>query len=272
VIALAQVWRTERAGREAHDEWDAGHYVCVLGVDQDYVYTQDPYIRMGKAFVPRATFEAHWHQVMGGERTNNPKLIHLGIFVRGREPAQTSIVDEVRLAAHDLARFGSLNLMVTKFRGLVFPLDLLEQVTPLMESESVRPNAFIFLRKDHDGLTSGLEGSGLDDDEEMTDFNALVTAVASCMLEGGDRTTMAARAHAAARDAALGDFGLSADTLKSIADQIPPGESVLIVFFENLWERRFKDIAKRFDGEVIHQRMITPQALLEAAEQLAATA
>ena len=85
VIALAQVWRSERdADRPVEDEWDNGHYVVVLGVDRDYVYFQDPFIQMSKAFVPRKTFEDHWHQVMGGDLERNPKLIHLGIIVRGK--------------------------------------------------------------------------------------------------------------------------------------------------------------------------------------------
>ena len=83
VIALAQVWRSDRdADRPVEDEWDSGHYVVVLGVDRDYVYFQDPFIHMSKALLPRKTFEDHWHQVMGGDLERNPKLIHLGIIVR----------------------------------------------------------------------------------------------------------------------------------------------------------------------------------------------
>ena len=66
------------------EEWDTGHYVVVLSVDKDYVYFQDPFARMSKAFIPRKTFEEHWHQVMGGKLERNPKLIHLGIFVQGQ--------------------------------------------------------------------------------------------------------------------------------------------------------------------------------------------
>src|SRR5689334_1693993 len=79
VIALAQVWLSERdAGRALEKIWDNGHYIVVIGVDQDHVYFQDPFIHMSKAFVPRRTFEAHWHQVMGGDLERNPKLIHVG--------------------------------------------------------------------------------------------------------------------------------------------------------------------------------------------------
>ena len=89
VIALAQVWRSQSGSAPSvEDDWDNGHYIVVLGVDSHYVYFQDPYMRMSKGFVPRQTFEAHWHQIMGGDPKSNPKLMHLGIFVRGDKPAE----------------------------------------------------------------------------------------------------------------------------------------------------------------------------------------
>ena len=67
MIALAQVWLSAKGmgGKSVEEEWDSGHYIVVLGVDKDYVYFQDPYALMSKAFLPRKVFEAHWHQVDG---------------------------------------------------------------------------------------------------------------------------------------------------------------------------------------------------------------
>ena len=57
MIALAQLWRSQRdLSKPAAEEWSNGHYVVVLGVDDNYVYYQDPYLRMCKAFVPRKMF------------------------------------------------------------------------------------------------------------------------------------------------------------------------------------------------------------------------
>ena len=111
MIALAQVWRGSRSGALGED-FDAGHYISVLGVDADNVYFQDPYVRNCKAFVPRGVFEEHWHHVMGGTAgtTRNPLLAHLGIVIRGKQPAQTDLADELKLAlllaAFVFARFG----------------------------------------------------------------------------------------------------------------------------------------------------------------------
>src|SRR5262245_28361385 len=129
MIALAQVWRSERnSPGSAAEDWDNGHYIVVLGVDKDYVYFQDPYARMSKAFMPRQTFVEHWHQVMGGDHKKNPKLMQLGIFVRGKKPAERSVAGDLKLAALDFEKFGSLNLMITQFPRALLPYDFLNEL------------------------------------------------------------------------------------------------------------------------------------------------
>ena len=77
MIALAQVWLSASSigAKSVEEEWDSGHYIVILGVDKDYVYFQDPYVLMSKAFMSRKVFEAHWHQAMGGDLETQPKLI-----------------------------------------------------------------------------------------------------------------------------------------------------------------------------------------------------
>src|SRR4051812_12241578 len=127
MVALAQVWRGSRSGKLGED-FDAGHYISVLGVDAENVYFQDPYVRNCKAFVPRGAFEAHWHHVMGGNTEQNPMLSHLGIVIRGKARAETSLAEELKLASLDFGKFGSLNLIVAKFPGHVFPIDVLDDL------------------------------------------------------------------------------------------------------------------------------------------------
>ena len=271
MIALAQVWRSKKSGALGED-YDAGHYISVLGVDADNVYFQDPYVRNCKAFVPRGLFEAHWQHVMGGNVKQNPKLVHLGIAIRGKQRAPVSLAEEVRLASLDFAKFGSINLLVAKFAGDVFPIDVLEDVKRLLDPLVVRPDAFLFVRKGPDGKIAGLEGSGLEDAADVAEFNAIITAITSRIIEQGSGTSRGDAIKAAAQAAAEGDFGLSADALQAVADRLEPNQSALVVFFENLWERKFKEIAAKYDGEIVNQRMITPRELTEAARRLVATA
>jgi uncharacterized protein len=269
MIALAQVWRGSQSGPLGED-FNAGHYFSVLGVDADNVYFQDPYVRNCKAFVPRGHFEANWQHVMGNDLKRNPKLEHLGIVIRGKQRAPANLAEEVRLASLDFAKFGSINLLVAKFKGPIFPIDVLEDVKGLLDPKSVRPNAFLFVRKQEDGKVGGMEGSGLEDAADVSEFNAIVTAITSRIIEHGSNSSRADEIKAAAQAAAEGDFGLSADALQAVADRLQPNESALVVFFENLWERKFKEIAGKYGGEIVNQRMITPRALAEAAQNLVA--
>lgn len=271
MIALAQVWRGSKSGPLGED-FNAGHYFSVLGVDADNVYTQDPYVRNCKAFVPRAIFEAQWHHVMGNDVKRNPKLEHLGIVIRGKQRAPVSLAEEVKLASLDFAKFGSINLLVAKFRAHVFPIDVLEDVKGLLDPLSVRPDAFLFVRKGADGKVAGMEGSGLEDATDAAEFNAIITAITSSIIGHRPSSSKADDIKAAAQAAADGDFGLSADALQAVADRLQPNESALVVFFENLWERKFKEIAGKYGGEIVNQRMITPRALAEAAQKLVAAA
>ena len=178
MIGLVQAWRGEKGtDKSAAEEWDNGHYIVVLGVDKDYVYYQDPYARMSKAFMPRDTFVDHWHQVMGGDLKKNPKLMQLGIFVRGKNAAPRPAATKTSLSELDFAKFGSLNLMVTKFPRAIPPYDFLNELKAIWANGQIRPDAFIFLRKDESGKISGMEGSSLQEDDDIAAISAVISRI-----------------------------------------------------------------------------------------------
>jgi predicted double-glycine peptidase len=264
VIALAQVWLSEgEPDRPLADIWDNGHYVVVLGVDSDHVYFQDPFIQMSKAFVPRQTFEDHWHQVMGGDLERNPKLIHLGIIVRGQRPAKPKVDHKPDRSALDFSKFGSLNLIVTQFDRYLLPFDLLDEIQGIWQDGNVRPNAFIFLRRDAEGNLSGMEGSRLEKGEDIVAMNAAIAAITERSLGTPERASSSVLA--AISNAAGGDFGLPADELKRIGEKLPPNHSAVIAIVENVWEQKLRDIAKRYSGRVINQQLMSSDDVAKAA-------
>jgi uncharacterized protein len=266
MIALAQVWRSEKGSpSEVGKDWDDGHYIVVLAVDKDYVYFQDPYARMSKAFMPRQTFVEHWHQAMGGDQKKNPKLMQLGIFVEGKKAANPHAVAE-RLPAIDFQKFGSLNLIITQFPRVLMPYDFLNELKDIWLNGDIRPDAFIFLRKDKTGNVCGMEGSRLQGADDVAAINAVIAAIASRSV--GKPQSARSKAKAAVKAAAKGDFGLSAADIRQIARKIAPGQSAIIILFENAWERKFKDVAERHGGMVVGQRLISPEALARAASEL----
>lgn len=265
VIVLGQVWRTQKA-RDATfaDEWDSGHWFIVLGIDADYVYFEDPYMRMGRGFVPRATFEEAWHNVMGGDRSR-PVQSRMGIFIRGERPAAAPD-RRIGIEQLDFSRFGSLNLIVTRFRGNPLPYDFVSALADIFQGGLLRPDAFVFLYREKGGGLIAIGGGRLEDECEIAGVNAMLGALAG-MREGG-RELARTRAHAAVQAAALGDFGLSEQELMRIGEDLPPDHSAIIVLIENLWERRIRDVAATFDGHIASQRMIPAARLVELGEEL----
>lgn len=255
VIILGQAWRSRKESDIAvTEDWANGHYVVVLAVDQDYVYFEDPYIRMGKGFMPRAAFEEHWHSAMGGDLEKAPKLMRLGILIRGEKPAQPQRFKDVDFSALDFSKIGSLNLIVTQFPGALLPYDFVNELRDIWETGIIRPDAFIILRKDQEGRITAMEGGRLQEEEDVMEINALVAALAG--FGAGGPGVAQSKAESAVKAAAEGDFGLSVTDLERIAGKLPADHSAVIVLFENLWERKFKAVARKYDGTVIDQRII----------------
>ena len=259
VIILGQAWRSQKdSGMFAADAWADGHYTIVLAIDRDYVYLEDPFIRMGKGFIPRYAFEELWHNVMGGD-LKNPKQIHLGIFIRGKKPAKAQKIHDPDLSRLDFGRIGTLNLMAVLFKGTLLPYDFVSEWRDLIGGGIIRPDAFIGLRKDREGRLAVIEGGQLQDAEDIMEINAIIAAVTS--LATGERGDALREAESALRAAATGDFGLSQREIEKIGEKVPPDHSAMIILFENLWERRFRETVRKYQGELILQKAILPEDL-----------
>jgi predicted double-glycine peptidase len=270
MIALAQVWRSrsDAEARPLADNWDNGHYIVVLGVDRDNVYFQDPWVLMSKGFTPRSTFESHWQQIMGGAASGNRKLMRVGILVSGDAPLTQAGAIPGRGGTIDESRLGTLNLITLKFDGVLLPFDLMMELREIWDTGMIRPNAFIFLRKDADGLLSGMEGSRILDEDEVTLANALVAAVASGSMAAPAQAR--SKVDAAVEAAAAGDFGLSMADIRTLAADLKPNQSAVIGIFENLWERRLGEIVARHGGVMAAQRTVPRQTVAAAAARIAA--
>lgn len=260
VIVLSQAWRSRQdSAASVEDDWQNGHYVVVLAIDKDYVYFEDPYVRMGKGFMHREAFEEHWHHAMGGDLEKAPKLMRLGIFIRGDKPAQHQRFKDVESAKLDFSKLGSMNLIVTQFQGALLPYDFVNDLKGLWETGVLRPDAFFFLRKDKDGRLSAMEGGRLQDEENVMEINALVAMLAGLSAENPEAAN--AGVGSAAQAAREGDFGLTASDIQGIADKLPQDHSAVIVLFENVWEKTFKEVAGKYNGLVINQRIIPSDSL-----------
>lgn len=63
-IILGQAWRLKRRFRSPppwNEEWDAGHYMIVIGMDETNIYFEDPWILGYRGYIPKNEFLNRWH-------------------------------------------------------------------------------------------------------------------------------------------------------------------------------------------------------------------
>lgn len=82
VIVAGQAWREEGVEGDWNDEWECGHYMIVIGLDQQFVYFEDPSLLGSRGTISRPEFEQRWHDVDGAGRRYNG----LGIVISGPTP------------------------------------------------------------------------------------------------------------------------------------------------------------------------------------------
>ena len=75
-----QAWRDHDA--PWRDVWDAGHYVVLVGYDEESLFFMDP-SRMTPgpyAYLPRVELDERWHDLTGD---HNQQVLRMAIFARG---------------------------------------------------------------------------------------------------------------------------------------------------------------------------------------------
>lgn len=92
VIIVGQAWRDNET-TPWEDDWDDGHYMVVIGLDERNVYLEDPSILGSRGYIPRQEFIQRWHDYRYEilSPTNIRKVVHAGIFIKGKEPAKHSM-------------------------------------------------------------------------------------------------------------------------------------------------------------------------------------
>jgi len=89
-IVAIQAWTDERpAGFSWRDDWEDGHYVIVLGIDDRNVYVEDPSLLGTRGIIPRTEFVDRWHDYTGDPPfdATDRAWRRLAIFIEGARPA-----------------------------------------------------------------------------------------------------------------------------------------------------------------------------------------
>lgn len=65
-------------------DWSDGHYVVMVGYTSRHFFFMDPSTGRHYAYIPRASFESRWHDLVGSD---DVKTQHMVIFVHGDAPS-----------------------------------------------------------------------------------------------------------------------------------------------------------------------------------------
>ncbi len=84
-----QAWHEDALRRGPIDwknTWEDGHYVVVVGLDNQYIYVMDPSLHGGYGFIPLHELMDRWHDYE--DRTGTvQRNYQLAIYIRGEKPA-----------------------------------------------------------------------------------------------------------------------------------------------------------------------------------------
>jgi len=90
VIIVAQAWTEEAGDRFSWaDDWLDGHYMVVIGVDDSFVYLEDPALLGSRGMMAVDELNDRWHDYLGASH-DDPRAItleHMGIIIKGGSPA-----------------------------------------------------------------------------------------------------------------------------------------------------------------------------------------
>ena len=84
VILDIQAWQEgDPTPDDWTDNWEDGHYVVLVGMDQGFLYVMDPSTHLSYGYIPRAELPGRWHdyETAGGQRREYRKM---AVFISGK--------------------------------------------------------------------------------------------------------------------------------------------------------------------------------------------
>ncbi len=161
--------------------------------------------------------------------------------------------------------YGPIQLSVIGFDRDDIAGGLLDQIDLVRELGIIRLIDFLFVEKDKFGNIEAMEVSDLTQEERM-EFGAVVGGLIGLGAAGREGAEVGAVVGALA--VAENDFGMTAEDIQEIADDIPKSSSALIVLFEHTWALGIKNYALNNGGVMLAQGLSHPSALVEVGVEL----
>jgi predicted double-glycine peptidase len=80
------------------NDWEAGHYVVVIGIDDRNIYVEDPSLLGSRGVIPQVEFLKRWHDYEGEPPydSKDRTYFHLGLFIEGKKKSSAITLTPVQ--------------------------------------------------------------------------------------------------------------------------------------------------------------------------------
>jgi uncharacterized membrane protein len=162
---------------------------------------------------------------------------------------------------------GPLQLLVVGFTDPQLDGSVLDALADASEAGSIKIVDLLGVYKDENGDVLAAEVSELTEDEAMT-YGAWVGALVGLGAGGTEGAEMGA-VIGAMNQADEYEYGIDADGLSTIADDIPPGGAAMLLVIDHQWAIPFRDAVRAQGGILISQDFLSPEALIALGAEVA---
>ena len=162
---------------------------------------------------------------------------------------------------------GPLQLLVIGFADPKLDGSLLGSLADASDAGVIRVVDLLGVYKDVDGNILAAEMTDLTEDQAM-EYGAWVGALVGLGAGGAYGAEMGALVGAMAAVDEY-EYGIDADGVRTIADDIPAGGAAMLVVLEHRWAIPFRDAARASGGVLLAQDFLNPEALIEFGAEIA---
>ncbi|VAV90127.1 hypothetical protein MNBD_ACTINO01-651 [hydrothermal vent metagenome] len=159
-----------------------------------------------------------------------------------------------------MEQIGPLQLLVIGFADPQLDGSILSELVSASDSGTIRIVDVLGVYKDEAGNVAAAQMSDLTQDEAMT-YGAWIGALIGLGAGGVDGAEIGALAGAMS---ALDEYeyGLDAEAVATIAQDIPAGGAAMLAIIEHTWAIGFRNAMRDSGGVLIAQDFLSPEALI----------
>jgi uncharacterized membrane protein len=162
-------------------------------------------------------------------------------------------------------KLGPVDLIMIQLDSKELKGEIANEIAKASDKNIIRVLDALAVRKEPNGSFTTLESTDLTPEEHKELGAALggFIGLGAGGMEGAEKGM-----EKGAERFAENTFGLSKSDVRSIAQRVPAGKTLLMILFEHRWALKLKQAADRANGIVLAEGIIRPEALVMAGANM----